>query len=111
MISAVEWELLSLFEVEPELLDAELPWYYNTAVYKVLVDQWRIEFSLAPSYGDFTLHISSPSGFDWQMTDLEAIDLIYREGPPETLVIRLNTGHLLMLTIRPTLTIRQTWRT
>jgi hypothetical protein len=38
-ITAREWELLGCFGVEPQLLDPDVPWCYNDAVYEVEVDR------------------------------------------------------------------------
>lgn len=44
MISALEWEVLSFFEVEPQRQDPEAPWPYNDFLYQI--EQGDLVFSL-----------------------------------------------------------------
>ena len=50
-LTVQEWELLSFFEVEPELQD-DAPWAYNDALYTVHQGSLKFTFALAPAYCD-----------------------------------------------------------
>ena len=54
-ITAKEWELLSFFEVEPVLLDPDVPWCYNDAVYSVQFDGLSASFAVSPASRDVRL--------------------------------------------------------
>jgi hypothetical protein len=54
-ITATELEFLACFGVEPHLLDADVPWCYNDAVYSVQVDGFSVSFAVQPSYRDVRL--------------------------------------------------------
>jgi len=45
-ITAQDWELLSFFEIEPELLDPDAPWVYNDALYNVICEQNLVSFAV-----------------------------------------------------------------
>jgi len=58
-ITAQDWELLSFFEIEPELLDPDAPWVYNDALYNVIFEQNLVSFAVQPSYRDVRLILST----------------------------------------------------
>ena len=45
-----EWELLSLFEVEPVLTDPDVPWFYNELTFENDFGPDRIRCIIAPAY-------------------------------------------------------------
>ena len=62
-ITAEEWQLLSLFAVEPTLSDADVPWCYNHAVYEVRQGPLVLRCAIDPAYRDVQIvieHDSSP---------------------------------------------------
>lgn len=56
-MTATELELLACFGVEPQLLDAHVPWCYNEATYLVEVDGLSVTFVVAPGYRDVELGV------------------------------------------------------
>lgn len=56
-ISAEEWELLSFFAVEPQLLD-DAPWAYNDALYTVKQGNLALTFAISLAYCDVRITIS-----------------------------------------------------
>ena len=52
------YEFISFFETEPEVLDIEAPWYYNTLVYKTVQDDFNIECRLSPAEGEMALKVT-----------------------------------------------------
>ena len=53
-----ELDLLWFFEVEPELLYDETPWFYNESIYKVTAGNKSIQFQFQPSYLDVRIVFS-----------------------------------------------------
>lgn len=45
-----EWQLLSLFEVEPQVVDRGVPWFYNTLVFDTTRGEDRIRCEIEPAY-------------------------------------------------------------
>jgi hypothetical protein len=55
---AAEHELLELFEVEPVLLDAGVPWAYNTLTFTTTRGDDVVQCVLTPGYGEIALNWS-----------------------------------------------------
>jgi hypothetical protein len=106
-ITAEEWELLSFFEVEPQLTDPGDPWDFNTALYVIDTAEWRVEFSVSPWHRDFTLEIDSSRGRFFEFTGLDVDDIRVSPDDKDELEIVLSPRHKMTLRIRPTLQIRQ----
>lgn len=45
-----EWELLSLFEVEPTIADRDIPWFYNRLTFETNRGDDRIRCEIEPAY-------------------------------------------------------------
>ncbi len=58
-ITAEEWQLLSFFESEPELLDPQEHWAYNDAVYSVTDCVVELSVSVHPAYRDVRIILES----------------------------------------------------
>lgn len=65
-----EWELLSLFEVEPIVCDRDLPWFHNCLTFETTRGDDRIHCEIEPSY--------------------EIIKLIWKQGQHEKLSLDLH---------------------
>ncbi|RRB06273.1 hypothetical protein [Larkinella rosea] len=50
-----DFELISFFEIEPEVLDPDLPWFYNTITFKKIIENETLYCSFSPAYGDLDL--------------------------------------------------------
>ena len=109
-LTAQEWELLSFFEVEPELLDLTVPWIFNDALYRVSRDSYSFTFAVQPSYRDVRLILSINGQIAYELSAMGVDDVIYRKDDGhETLEIRLDPRNSLMLTMKPSIQIRQDW--
>jgi hypothetical protein len=52
-----EYELLSFFEVEPSVLDKEVPWIYNIVTFEKIYANETLVCTFSPSYGDLNLKL------------------------------------------------------
>jgi hypothetical protein len=109
-ITAQEWELLSFFEVEPELLDSGEPWIYNDALYRVTRGRQKLTFAVQPSYRDVRLILSNDEQTTYELSSMGVDDVLYRkEDGVETIEIRLDQRNSVFLSLKPHLQIRQEW--
>ena len=60
-ITAEEWELSSLFGVEPKRLDPGVPWPYNDFVYEVQQSEMSLSVTVAPACKDVRIILKSGS--------------------------------------------------
>lgn len=101
-VSAEEWQLLSLFEVEPELLDAEVPWAYNDAVYRVQQGDLTLSFAIAPAYRDVRIVTEYQAQRLYELHAVNVQDVRYlKESRGEILEVILNQQEKLTLRIKP----------
>lgn len=109
-ITAQEWELLSFFEVEPELLDSGEPWVFNGALYRVIHDDVVLTFAVQPSYRDVRLALAVNGQTTYELSAMGVDDVLYRkEDGVETIEIRLEERHSVLLSLKPHLKISQKW--
>ena len=50
-----DYELISFFEIEPEVLDPEMPWFYNTVTFQKQYADELLYCTFSPAYGDIDL--------------------------------------------------------
>lgn len=50
-----EFEMTSFFGTEPEKLDMNVPFYYNTVTYSIINGNEQIEVRMSPAYGDMEI--------------------------------------------------------
>ena len=50
-----KWELISAFESEPNLTDADVPWAYNRLTFSKQIDGERLECTIEPGYETLSL--------------------------------------------------------
>ncbi len=109
-ITAQEWELLSFFEMEPELLDSTVPWIFNDALYRVSRENYNFSFAVQPSYRDVRLILSIDGKIAYELSAMGVDDVIYqKEDGHETIEIRVDHRNSLMLTMKSSIQIRQNW--
>jgi|JI9StandDraft_1071089.scaffolds.fasta_scaffold31211_2 hypothetical protein len=109
-ITAQEWELLWFFEVEPELLDAGVPWIYNDALYRVTRNSCTLTFAVQPAYRDVRLILSVDGQTGYELSAMGVDDVVYRkEGCNETLEVQLAPHNSLLLSMKPHIRIHQVW--
>ena len=106
-ISAEEWQLLAIFEAEPSLLDVDVPWCYNDAVYRVQQGPLVLSFAIAPAYRDVRIVIENNSGANlYELNAMNVIDIRYIEdGHLEQLEIVLSEQQTIRLQVKPNIRI------
>ncbi len=93
-----EWQLLSLFEAEPEVVDRDVPWAYNTLIFDATRGIDRVHCRIMPSYEILRLTW-------WQSNEMRlSLDLnwvsglqVVTENGHECLIASFRDTHLLNL--------------
>ena len=97
-------DLLAFFEVEPSLLDFDVPWLYNTAPYRAERDGFAVVFEISPSYSALKASVSFDGRdvAEAEVSEFENLEIVNDCGR-ETLVARFgaSTASALYLTIKP----------
>lgn len=107
-VSVEEWQLLSLFEVEPSFRDQDVPWCYNDAVYEVRQGEVHLSFAIAPGYRDvrIVLQFAGERLYEFNAVDVE--DVRYTSNMDgEQLEIVICRRESLFLRIKPRVEITQ----
>jgi hypothetical protein len=103
-ISAEEWQLLSFFEVEPELTDIDVPWCYNDALYQVQQGDLTLSVAIAPSYRDVRLILKNRGKRVYELNAMGVRDVRYcKEDTVETLKIDISVRESLTLRLKPSI--------
>lgn len=106
-ISAEELELLSFFEVEPDRLDADVPWPYNDFAYQVSRGEYSLSFAVQPAYRDVRIILKRGDTVLYELNAVGIDDLKYHNDKNhEVLEIVLNERDRLWLVLQPDITIR-----
>ena len=50
-----DYELISFFEVEPEVLDKDVIWYYNTLTFTIERSDEKVTLNISPAYDDLEI--------------------------------------------------------
>lgn len=72
-ITAEEWQLLSFFECEPELLDPNEHWAYNDAVYRVTDGVTKLSVAIQPACRDIRIIIESQG---YRLYEFESMGIV-----------------------------------
>jgi hypothetical protein len=110
-ITATELELLACFAVEPQLLDADVPWCYNDAAYTVNLDGLSVSFAVQPSYRDVRLiaRRGEERLFEFNAMGVRDVRVIDERGVNAVEVV-MDERSWLRLQLRPTFEITQGFR-
>jgi len=106
MVSATELELLTFFEVPPDLADPAAPWCYNDALYQAGRDGIDLSFALSPADHDVRIILKHGTRCLYELNAVGARDVRYLlDGARETLEVVLATNDKLFLNLKPSVTI------
>jgi len=106
IVSVDETELLSFFEVFPDIRDEGVPWPYNCYTYNLSATNMDLSFTIKPAYKDVRLVLRASTGVAYELDAKSVEDVRYhKEQEVETLEVVLNLRDTLWLTLRPTLRI------
>ncbi len=101
-MSATEFDLLTFFEVEPQLLDPEDPWPYNDAAYHVQQGDLALSFAIAPAYFDVRIILKRAEATLYEFNAMGVEDVTYDiHGGRETLKVSLSPENWIVLTLKP----------
>ena len=101
-ILAEEWQVLSFFEVEPTVLDEDVPWPYNNYLFEIEKDDVSLSCALEPACQDVRLIVKRG---DIRLYELNAVGVkdvrYWEQGAIELLEIVLSEGHVVRLRVKP----------
>jgi|SRR6185437_1619607 len=83
-----EHELIAFFEAEPTVLDAEVPWIYNTLDFATKRSDIDVRCQIVPSYGEITIRfiLAGDEIAKFEIRDAEAFRLVMNKDQ-EALVV------------------------
>jgi len=99
-----ELAFLSLFEVEPAMLDAGVSWVYNTSVYETERDGYLVRFQISPYYSTLkvTLKVGGREVAETELMAFTSLEIV-NDGGRETLIARFGEleASAMYLTLKP----------
>jgi hypothetical protein len=102
-------ELISLFSQEPELRDADVPWFYNTLTFRGQSESASYLVRISPAYGELEIHITHLDATSVSLSLAQVRGLTLHESPTEALIMATFAADtpcgLLKLRLRPHLQI------
>lgn len=105
-----EWQLLSLFEVEPEYLYPEDPWPYTDAAYSISRDGFELSCAIHPAYSDIRIILKRDAQRIFELNAMGVQDIRYsNESGIESLHVQISASESLTLRVRPTICIEQSF--
>ena len=106
-----QWELIAVFEGEPTLTDANLPWFYNRVSFSLVRGRELIECAIEPSSRqiDFTYVIDGRVAVALVLRRVAGLRT-YQERGTEGLVVLMEDGSRGDLRVQVSPEIRFTWR-
>jgi hypothetical protein len=100
--------LLGCFGVDPKLLDPDVPWCYNDALYVAEVDGLSVSFAIQPSYRDVRIIVHRGSQRLYELNAVGIIDVRVLDEPARDIIeIRLSEREWLRMQVRPRFEITQ----
>ena len=104
-----EYELMSFFEIEPEVLDKYIPWFYNTITFQKQYGDELLYCTFSPAYGDFDLTLvrNQKSKITLNLHNIESIKVL-NDSKGEHLNVTFyehNSLKDLLLTLKPEVSI------
>ena len=101
-LSVKEWELLSLFEVEPQLREPGEPWALNDAAYLVVQGDLSLSFAIAPAYRDVRIVLEYKGARVYELNATGVMDVRYiQQDKVEELEVALTERSGIGLRIKP----------
>ncbi len=108
MEPTTELMLLGCFGAEPRLRDADMPWCYNEATYRVAVDGLDVTLVVTPAYCRARLTVRRDGRPLFEFTADWVIDLrVIDERGVDAFVLELSEGAWLRAQLRPAFVITQ----
>jgi hypothetical protein len=106
VITASDLDLLTFFEVEPKLRDADIPWPYNDFLYETTRGDFQISFAVAPAYKDVRFILSLNGRVLYELNAVGVDDVRYeKDGSGELLEVMVSSRESLTIRLRPKVSI------
>jgi len=103
-ISAEEWELTSVFEVNATYRDGAEQWPYTTALFRVERGGVALSFEVAPAYRDLRITLERAGAVFYELTAAAVRDVrCLREGTREWVEVLLGESDTLRLGVKPSI--------
>jgi hypothetical protein len=104
-----DYELISFFEVEPDVLDADIPWFYNTLTFQKQCADELLYCTFSPAYGDIDLTLSrdQKAKITLNLHNIKSIEIL-KDSNGEHLKATFHPDTLLkdfLLTLKPEISI------
>lgn len=104
-----DFELLSIFESEPEVLDVDAPWFYNTLTYRGERDGLKYMIKLSPAYGELEVRIGDSTHLITHLSITSVSALRLHEGHGDAVLMASfppDSGRgILKIRVRPRLSV------
>ena len=97
-------ELVAFFEGEPRVLDAGVPWIYNTLDFETERQGILVRCRLCPSYGDFRERLDLVGGAELmrvEVSDFYNIDLVVNSQGEALMAASEQATGMLCLMLKP----------
>lgn len=109
-VTAEEWQFLSFFAVEPTLADADVPWCYNEAVYKVSRGGLALSFAIDPAYCDLRIILQHDTHSLYEFDATAIHDVRYaKDDGHEQLEVVVSDRESILLRITPRIVLTHTY--
>jgi hypothetical protein len=107
-VTATELQLLACFGVEPQLLDASVPWCYNDAAYSIELDGFSVTFAIQPSYRAVRLIVARGQQRLYELNAVGVADVrVIDEPNVDAVEVLLTESSWLLIRFRPVFEITQ----
>ena len=101
-----EWQLTSLFEVEPEYPSPEDPWPYTEVVYSVTQGDLCLRCTIQPSYRDVRVIMTHSGRSIYELNAMNLDEIQYLTDPGgECLRLTLSNRESLILRVKPNISL------
>jgi hypothetical protein len=80
-------ELLSIFCSEPEILDADVPWFYNELTFRGNCDGLDYLVKISPADGELEIRIGQPSNPITHLSVTDVTGLLLHESHNEAVMM------------------------
>ncbi len=80
-------ELLSIFSSEPEVLDTDCPWFYNTLTFRGTRGDLEYLVRISPAYGELEIRIAQPNNLITHLSVGDVSGLQLHESRDEAVIM------------------------
>lgn len=87
-----DYELLSFFETEPEVLDKEMKWYYNTLTFSIERSDEKVTVYISPAYGEIEIfwERNDVLMIHWKLFNIQSVKIEKKDDKEYMRIISTN---------------------